>query len=49
MEVGQKSKSYQAIGASPRARNTMQSRRKRFPNTNIFFGDQPQRAAEIDN
>ena len=49
MEVDQKSKSYQGRRMSPRARNTTTSKRKSSSNRNIFFGDQPQRAARFDS
>ena len=38
MKVDQKSKSYQARRASPRARNTTQ-KYNTFANRNTFFGD----------
>ena len=49
MDVDQKSKSYQARRVLPRATNTTQSKWNSFLNSNIFFGDQPQRAATIDS
>ena len=49
MELDQKSKSYQTRRVSPHARNATPSKLNSFPNTNIFSGDWPQRAARIDS
>ena len=47
MKVEQKYKSYQARRVLTRARNTTQSKWNNFSNSNLFFGDQPQRAVRI--